>query len=186
MYTTYLSTLEAIGVDGNRGTSGLFDTSYISAELLQTIDEVSNGTLPHAGNSIQNELALAHAESGGKWSHGRAGIAQEQLAGFIVAEGRIDWTRLSRYGDGGGVIGIALDGNLHLIQGLEHVSDVVGFEQILHLGLSVRQSGKKEASVRKRLGPGKSHGTIERFDGCHGESVGCLIDSSRHRETGGG
>ena len=182
---TYLSALEAIGIDGNRGASGLFDAGDISTELLQTIDKVGDGTLPHTRDSIQNELALAHAKSGGKWSHGRAGISQEQLTCFVAAKRRIDGSGLASHSDCGRIVGIALDGHLHLIQGLEHVSDVVGFEQILHLGLAIRQGGEEEASIRQRLGSRESHGTIERFDGSNGESIGSLVDSS-HGQTGGG
>ena len=139
---------------GHGRTPRLLHTSDLGAQLLQPIDQISDGPLSHPRHPVQDERAASHAKRCCERTHGCPCIAQEQFHRF-VRSGRIDGTGLSRNSYGGFIVGISLYGNVEGVERFKCIQHSPREMEVLVVpGARWQASAEQEivGGLRARLG----------------------------------
>ena len=99
---------------------------HLATHLTQTVHQVADGALVHAGNALQGVVATQQRQGCGERAHGRASVAHEESQRVLMrgtSPQPVD--RDARALD--------IDATAQLAQGLQHDACVVRVEQVVDM-----------------------------------------------------
>jgi hypothetical protein len=135
-------------MDFNRRT--IVRRFQLHAELMESIDEILNGTFSHPAIAVDHVLTMAKSEKRGKKPCGRSGIADKEVG--------VPGGNLSTQAGNGHLTGGLVELNVEAkgLQGVRKVTGIIRKESIGEARRSGGQSSNQQCPIGQGFGAGDS------------------------------